>query len=158
MFCNAVCYVTFTFWKLNVLELLRGVQLRLVTLRQVTFTLCCFTLCSNIVSGRQTSTEVVYSLTHTQLHSHPNISPLLQLLPGDRQRHILIIWEVLGGSPCSHTSVRGSGPCMSLVSAIAIKIIRCFLFTLDTFTMIIVPTLWKIVIFDVYICTYIRHK
>jgi hypothetical protein len=41
--------VTFTFWKLYVLELLHCVQLRFVTLRHVTFTLCCFTLCSNIV-------------------------------------------------------------------------------------------------------------
>ncbi len=48
MFCDAVRYVTFMFWKLNVLELLRCVQLYFVTLRHVTFTLCCFTLCSNI--------------------------------------------------------------------------------------------------------------
>ncbi len=47
-FCDAVRYVTFMFWKLYVLELLRCVQLRYVTLRHVTFTLCCFTLCSNI--------------------------------------------------------------------------------------------------------------
>ncbi len=42
-------YVTFTFWKLYVLELLRCVQLLVVTLRHVTFMLCCFTLCINIV-------------------------------------------------------------------------------------------------------------
>ncbi len=46
MFCDAVRYVTFMFWKLYILELLRCVQLRFVTLRHVTFTLC-----SNIVSG-----------------------------------------------------------------------------------------------------------
>jgi hypothetical protein len=45
----------FTFWKLNVLELLRCVQLRFVTLCYVMFmlccvTLCCFTLCSNIIT------------------------------------------------------------------------------------------------------------
>jgi hypothetical protein len=91
------------------LELLRCVQLRLVTLRQVTFTLCCFTLCSNIVSGRQTSNEVVHSLTHTQLHSHPNISPLLQLLPGG-QSHILIIWKVFIVRLV--LLQRGSGPCL----------------------------------------------
>jgi hypothetical protein len=49
MFCDAVCYVTFTFWKLYVLELLHCVQLLFVTLHHVAFTLCCFTLCSNIL-------------------------------------------------------------------------------------------------------------
>jgi hypothetical protein len=50
MFCNgdAVRYVTFTFWKLYVLEHLHCVQLCFVTLHHVTFTLRCFTLCSNI--------------------------------------------------------------------------------------------------------------
>jgi hypothetical protein len=43
-----VRYVTFTFWKLYVLDLLGCVQLRFVTLRHVTSTLCCFMLCSNI--------------------------------------------------------------------------------------------------------------
>ena len=50
MFCDAVRYMTFTFSKLYVLELLRCVQLQFVTLRHVMFTLCCFTLCSNIHS------------------------------------------------------------------------------------------------------------
>jgi hypothetical protein len=51
MFCDAVRYVMFTFWKLYILELLRCVQLRFLTLRHVTFTLCCFTFCSNIRSA-----------------------------------------------------------------------------------------------------------
>ena len=48
MLCDAVRYVTFTFGKLYILELLRCVHLRFLTLRHVMFTLCCFTLCSNI--------------------------------------------------------------------------------------------------------------
>ncbi len=40
MFCDAVRYVTYMFWKIYVLELLHCVQLRFVTLCHVTFTLC----------------------------------------------------------------------------------------------------------------------
>jgi hypothetical protein len=46
-FCDAKRYVTLTFWKLYVLDILRCVQLHFVTLRYVTVTLCGSMLCSN---------------------------------------------------------------------------------------------------------------
>ncbi len=47
-FGDAIWSVTFKFWKFYVWCSLRCVQLRLVTLCHMTVTLCCITLCSNI--------------------------------------------------------------------------------------------------------------
>jgi hypothetical protein len=59
--CDAVPFVTFTFWKLYILELLRCVELCFVTLRHVTSMLCSFTLCSNIAKFSTIWDETDYS-------------------------------------------------------------------------------------------------
>ncbi len=63
--CDAVHYVTFTFWKLYVLELLHCVQLRFVTLRHVTFTLCCFRYVATSMLGFMVLTRGLIRVLNT---------------------------------------------------------------------------------------------
>jgi hypothetical protein len=90
--------VTFTFWKLYVLELLHCLQLRYVTLRHVTFTLCCFTLCSNIYCTPKTyssmSSGACFRPIAFTTGSHRwQGSAICQLSAEQKQRHYKVkIW------------------------------------------------------------------
>ncbi len=106
-FCDALLYVTFTFWKLYVLELLHCAQLRFVKLCHVTFTLCCFTLCSNIVSFPPCYSQLCLGISISLTQPHTVSWVQLQRIRCSlvRMRSSLVV----RASDCQCTSCNGPG-------------------------------------------------